>query len=154
MLVNEFVIQKLQRSAWHSQKFPCFIQHRHCSSGQILEGTGSYCMSDIDFSEALVEQNLHNITRWYTIFSYQVSNERDNHGWVQKKISNNGTPRWPEKAVLGEFVINREQKEYRNILSQKGKSCPLSPPLSESKEGDRPRCPRAAGVPVRTNPKF
>ena len=30
------------------------------------------------------------------------------------------------KAVLGAFVVNRVQKEYPNVLSQKGKSCPLS----------------------------
>ena len=44
------------------------------------------------------------------IHSYQVSNERAHNGWVQKKISNNGTPRPPEKAVLGAFVVNRVQK--------------------------------------------
>ena len=31
MLVNEFIIQKLQRFAWHSEKLPCFIQ-RNISS--------------------------------------------------------------------------------------------------------------------------
>ena len=84
---------------------------RHYSSGQILEGTGSYCISNIDCSEALTEQNLHNIARLYTILSYPVSNERAHHGWVEKRISNIGTPRWPEKAVLGAFVVKRVQEE-------------------------------------------
>ena len=74
--------------------------------------------------------------RLYTIHSYQVSNERAHHGWVQKKISNNRTPRWTEKAVSGAFVVNRVQKEYPNVLSQRADLAP-----------SRPRCPRAAGVP-------
>ena len=93
-----------------------------------------------------MEQNLHNITRLYTILPYQVSNEQALHGWVQKKTSNNGTPRWPEKAVLEAFSANSIQKEYPNVLSQKGKSCPPRP-RGVKAGGDRPICPRAAGVP-------
>ena len=74
-------------------------------------------------------------TRLYMILSYQVSNERVHHGWVQKKISNNGTSRLPEKAVLGASVVNRVQNEYPNVLSQKGRSCLLSLPLAEGGGG-------------------
>ena len=31
------------------------------------------------------------------------------------------------EAVLGVFVVNRVQKEYPNVFSQKGKSCPTRP---------------------------
>ena len=59
---------------------------RHCSSGLILEGTGSHCTSNIDDSAALVEQRLHKITRFYTILPYPVSNKRAHHGRAQKKL--------------------------------------------------------------------
>ena len=74
---------------------------------------------------------INNITMFFTILLYQVSNERVHHGWAQKKISNVGTPRWPEKAVLGAFVVNRIEKEYPNFFVSKEQILPPSPPFSE-----------------------
>ena len=87
----------------------------------------SYCISNIDDPEVLVEQLLHDIMRFYMTLSYPVSNERAHYGWAQEKISNIGTPIWSEKAVLRAFVVNRVQKEYPHVLSQMGKSCPPHP---------------------------
>ena len=41
------------------------------------------------------------------------------------------------EAVLGVFVVNRVQKEYPNVFSQKGKSCPTRPRRLRA-GGDRP----------------
>ena len=60
---------------------------------------------------------------------------------------NNGTPRWPEKAALGAYVVNRVQEEYPNALLQKGRSCPPHPHWLRA-GGDGPRCTHGAGIPV------
>ena len=51
------------------------------------------------------------------------NNERAILAGVREINVNIGTPRWPEKAVLGAFVVNRVQKEYPNVFANKGKSC-------------------------------
>ena len=84
----------------------------------------AHCISNIDDSVALFEQRFHNVTRLYMILSYPVSDERAHHGCAMKKISNSGTPGWPEKAVLGAFVLNRVEKEYPNALSQRANFAP------------------------------
>ena len=70
--------------------------------------------------------------RFHVILLYPVSNQRAQHGWVQRKLFNIRVLRWPKKAILEVFVVNRVQNEYPTVFSQKGQFCPLLPPLAKS----------------------
>ena len=71
-----------------------------------------------------LRQYLYSIMMFHALLSYPVSTGRAHHGWAQRKIFNIRVLRWPENAILGVFVVNRVQKKYPHLFSQKGKSPP------------------------------
>ena len=65
----------------------------------------------------VLQQRFQNTMKFRTSLSHPLSNATAHHGWAQRKIFNIGTPRFPEKAVLGIFVVNKLQKENPNVFS-------------------------------------